>query len=54
MHRFEKMDPVTNHSIEASSSNIDDKTLHEMYMWPYVDVIHAGAASISELYVDLS
>ncbi|KAF4784956.1 beta-glucosidase [Colletotrichum scovillei] len=32
--------------VEAASSNIDDKTLHEFYLWPFVDGVRAGAASI--------
>lgn len=32
--------------MEAASSNIDDKTLHEFYLWPFVDGVRAGAASI--------
>lgn len=32
--------------VEAVSSNIDDKTLHEYYLWPFVDGVRAGAASI--------
>ncbi|KAK1656707.1 glycoside hydrolase superfamily [Colletotrichum godetiae] len=32
--------------VEAASSNIDDRTLHEFYLWPFVDGIKAGAASI--------
>lgn len=32
--------------VEAVSSNIDDKTLHEFYLWPFVDGVRAGAASI--------
>lgn len=32
--------------VEAISSNIDDKTLHEYYLWPFVDGIRAGAASV--------
>jgi len=43
-----KRDPVTNRTIEASLSNIDDKTMHEMYMWPFADAVHAGTASISK------
>ncbi|KAM0347331.1 hypothetical protein ACHAPU_004850 [Fusarium lateritium] len=31
---------------DAISSNVDDKTLHEMYMWPFADAIHAGLASV--------
>ncbi|KOS23202.1 putative beta-glucosidase M [Escovopsis weberi] len=32
--------------IEAVSANIDDKTLHEFYLWPFVDGIRAGVASV--------
>jgi beta-glucosidase len=32
--------------VEAASSNIDDKTLHEYYLWPFMDGVKAGAASI--------
>jgi beta-glucosidase len=28
------------------SSNADDKTLHEVYMWPWADVIQAGAMAV--------
>lgn len=31
---------------EAASSNIDDKTLHELYLWPFMDGVRAGAASV--------
>ncbi|KAF1991563.1 glycoside hydrolase family 3 protein [Aulographum hederae CBS 113979] len=30
----------------AISSNIDDRTLHELYAWPFADSIRAGAASV--------
>ncbi|KID77552.1 Beta-glucosidase cel3A [Metarhizium brunneum] len=32
--------------VEAVSSNIDDKTLHEYYLWPFMDGVKAGAASV--------
>ncbi|KAI1810891.1 glycoside hydrolase family 3 protein [Poronia punctata] len=32
--------------VEAASSNIDDKTLHEYYLWPFVDGVRANVASI--------
>ncbi|KAG9254848.1 Cel3e-like protein [Emericellopsis atlantica] len=32
--------------VEAVSSNIDDKTMHEFYLWPFVDSVHAGVASV--------
>ncbi|CAN8105190.1 unnamed protein product [Discula destructiva] len=31
---------------EAASMNIDDRTMHELYLWPFIDGIEAGAASI--------
>ena len=27
------------------SSNIDDKTMHEVYLWPFADAVRAGTAS---------
>lgn len=30
----------------AISSNIDDRTLHELYIWPFADSIKAGVASV--------
>lgn len=32
--------------IAAVSSNIDDKTIHELYLWPFQDALHAGAGCI--------
>lgn len=31
---------------EAISSNIDDVTLHELYLWPFADAVRAGTASV--------
>jgi beta-glucosidase len=31
---------------QAVSSNIDDKTMHELYLWPFHDAVLAGSASI--------
>ncbi|KAB8294707.1 hypothetical protein EYC80_006669 [Monilinia laxa] len=33
-------------SIAAVSSNIDDKTIHELYLWPFADAVHAGAGCV--------
>ncbi|KAA8569017.1 hypothetical protein EYC84_000690 [Monilinia fructicola] len=33
-------------SIAAVSSNIDDKTIHELYLWPFADAVHAGASCV--------
>lgn len=29
-----------------SSSNVDDITMHELYMWPFADAVRAGTGSI--------
>ncbi|OQE28763.1 hypothetical protein PENSTE_c003G07226 [Penicillium steckii] len=31
---------------EAVSSNIDDKTMHELFLWPFQDAVLAGSASV--------
>nr|OQO20788.1 hypothetical protein B0A51_11194 [Rachicladosporium sp. CCFEE 5018] len=31
---------------EPGSSNIDDQTLHELYVWPFADAVKAGVASV--------
>lgn len=31
---------------EPYSSNADDRTLHELYLWPWYDAVHAGLASV--------
>ena len=30
----------------AMSSNVDDRTLHELYLWPFAESVRAGVASI--------
>ncbi|UQC91269.1 beta-glucosidase [Colletotrichum lupini] len=32
--------------IEAISSNVDDRTVHELYLWPFANAIRAGTTSI--------
>ncbi|RFU81097.1 glycoside hydrolase family 3 [Trichoderma arundinaceum] len=32
--------------VEAISANIDDRTLHEYYLWPFMDSVHAGVGSV--------
>jgi len=31
---------------EALSSNIDDRTLHELYLWPFAESVRAGVSSV--------
>lgn len=33
-------------NIDAVSSNMDDRTLHELYLWPFMDAVHAKAGAI--------
>jgi beta-glucosidase len=37
---------VDGQEIAAVSSNIDDRTLHELYLWPFADAIKAGTTSV--------
>ena len=32
--------------VDAVSSNIDDRTMHELYVWPFAHAVRAGASSI--------
>lgn len=32
--------------VDSISSNVDDKTLHELYLWPFADAVRAGTGSI--------
>lgn len=32
--------------VDAISSNIDDRTLHELYLWPFADAVRAGTTSV--------
>ncbi|KAM0322764.1 hypothetical protein ACHAQA_009355 [Verticillium albo-atrum] len=36
--------------IEAISSNIDNRTLHELYLWPFASAVKAGTASVMCAY----
>ncbi|KAI0191870.1 glycoside hydrolase superfamily [Astrocystis sublimbata] len=33
-------------NVAAVSSNIDDKTMHELYLWPFQDTVKAGTGNI--------
>ncbi|KAI1428630.1 beta-glucosidase M [Xylaria sp. FL1777] len=32
--------------VESVSSNIDDKTMHELYLWPFQDAVYAGTGNV--------
>ncbi|KAI0188629.1 glycosyl hydrolase family 3 N terminal domain-containing protein [Xylaria flabelliformis] len=31
---------------ETMSSSVDDRTMHELYLWPFADAVHADVASV--------
>jgi beta-glucosidase len=37
---------VNGTTVEAISSNIDDRTMHETYLWPFANAVRAGTASM--------
>lgn len=39
---------------ETLSSNIDDKTMHELYLWPFVDAVRAGVGSVMCSYQQIN
>ncbi|KAH8689240.1 putative beta-glucosidase G [Phaeosphaeriaceae sp. PMI808] len=36
--------------IEAMSFNVDDRTMHELYLWPFADAVKAGTVSVMCAY----
>ncbi|KAF1832223.1 beta-glucosidase [Decorospora gaudefroyi] len=36
--------------VDALSANLDDKTLHELYLWPFADAVRAGTGAIMCAY----
>ena len=38
--------PMVWGSVQALSSNVDDRTLHELYLWPFAEAVRAGVASV--------
>ncbi|KAI0465686.1 glycosyl hydrolase family 3 N terminal domain-containing protein [Xylaria cf. heliscus] len=36
--------------IEAISSNVDDRTLHELYLWPFGNAVKAGTSTVMCAY----
>ncbi|KAM5344885.1 hypothetical protein ACJ41O_010747 [Fusarium nematophilum] len=45
---------VTDVIQEALSSNMDDRTLHELYLWPFANAVHARCASFMCAYQRLN
>ncbi|KAJ5387642.1 CAZyme family GH3 [Penicillium cosmopolitanum] len=39
---------------QGYSSNIDDRTLHELYLWPFAEGVRAGVGSLMTAYNDVN
>ena len=37
---------VNFNTTEPYSSNVDDRALHELYLWPWYDAVHDGMAAV--------
>ncbi|GKT83810.1 beta-glucosidase G [Colletotrichum tofieldiae] len=47
---FDPNGTSTDISEQALSSNVDDRTIHELYMWPFADAVKAKASSFMCAY----
>ncbi|XWW94975.1 hypothetical protein V2A60_002925 [Cordyceps javanica] len=45
-----KATEIDGQMVDAISANIDDRTLHELYLWPFADAVRAGVASVTCAY----
>ncbi|KAG8157075.1 hypothetical protein KVR01_013065 [Diaporthe batatas] len=50
----QEVDRMPTKARQAVSSNIDDVTMHELYLWPFQDAVHAGSGSIMCSYQRLN
>lgn len=39
---------------ETVSSNVDDTTMHELYLWPFADAVRAGTGSVMCSYQQIN
>ncbi|EGE07819.1 glycosyl hydrolase [Trichophyton equinum CBS 127.97] len=45
---------MTNVVQRGYSSNIDDRTLHELYLWPFAEAVRAGVGALMMAYKDVN
>jgi beta-glucosidase len=38
--------PNVNNTVQSISSNLDDQTMHEIYLWPFQEAVLAGSGNI--------
>ena len=44
--RSSSVNPVTNETTEGVSSIVDDRTFHELYLWPFAEAVRHGVAAV--------
>ncbi|TAQ83109.1 hypothetical protein B7494_g8567 [Chlorociboria aeruginascens] len=49
-----RMDIPPHGLMKAISSNIDDRTAHELYLWPFAEAIRAGVGAVMTSYNDVN
>ena len=49
-----RMDIIPHGLMKAISSNIDDRTLHELYAWPFAEAVRAGVGAVMASYNDVN
>jgi beta-glucosidase len=49
-----RMDIIPHGLMQALSSNIDDRTLHELYAWPFAEAVRAGVGAVMASYNDVN
>jgi beta-glucosidase len=50
----QEMYRMSNIGQRAYSSNIDDRTLHELYLWPFAEGVRAGVGAVMTAYNEVS
>ncbi|EEP76442.1 hypothetical protein UREG_01291 [Uncinocarpus reesii 1704] len=50
----QEMYRMTNVVQRAYSANIDDRTLHELYLWPFAEAVKAGVGAVMMAYNDVN
>lgn len=51
---FDANGTLTDVSFESVSANIDDRTMHELYLWPFANAVKANVASVMCSYQRLN
>ncbi|KAJ6096145.1 beta-glucosidase [Penicillium sp. IBT 16267x] len=54
---FRQVSEAASHNINITStlsSNIDDRTMHELYLWPFADAVRAGVGSVLCSYTQIN